>query len=211
MWFHARFWHLHKMFTFMHRSFFSEKEQSWNVKPQQKYMLESSHFFFHMGILHEHSFQCVTITKYFKTRSNAADWMFKPSTWKFKYYAQKCTVVISFLYILLIFALKCWNFHGQLCIWDDFIMFSHRAEEITILITYLIKWTSCITMKNATRLEVGICVTALETPIQTQFCFTPTVSLCYPCFWAHDTSCPWLILLFCGRNFLWEMTFSQSL
>lgn len=94
-------------------------------------------------------------------------------------------------------------------------MFSHTTEEITILITYLINWTSCICMKNATRLEVEICVTALETPIQTQFCFTSTAPVnCFSLlsmFWAHDISCLWLRLLFCGRNFLWEMTLSQSL
>jgi hypothetical protein len=62
-----------------------------------------------------------------------------------------------------------------------FYNFSNRAEEIMILIDYLINQTSCIYAKKSS-------VTALETPIQTQpcinhiHCTNTLVSLCFLCF-----------------------------
>jgi hypothetical protein len=53
-------------------------------------------------------------------------------------------------------------------------------------------------MKKATRLEVEICVIALETPIQTQLYFTFTALIncrCFPCF-EHMTHLCGLVISF---------------
>lgn len=46
-----------------------------------------------------------------------------------------------------------------------------------VLIAYHINKTACICIKKATKLEVEICKTAVETHIQTQACFTFIVTV----------------------------------